>query len=207
MVMPDQMTRGRRAGGARREPVLDAVVAVLAERGYEHSRFADVAAVSGVAISTLQNYFGSREDMLVEALWRASGHEVAAMNEVASATTAPWDRLVALIDRSLGTPAATRRMLMEFWRAAMRDEELRGVSEDFIKQYRAPFLDTIRHGRDTGAFTLTEDPHAIADLLLATLAGAILPAVLGHSGPTPGTLRRVLLGQLAATLGIPGGKA
>jgi AcrR family transcriptional regulator len=52
--------------------MLDAAVEVLAERGYERSRFADVAAATEVAISTLQSYFGSREDMLIEALFRAS---------------------------------------------------------------------------------------------------------------------------------------
>ena len=68
--------RSRRAGGTRRTAVLEAAATVLAERGYENTRFADVSEASGVAISTLQNYFGSREDMLIEAMRHATDVEV-----------------------------------------------------------------------------------------------------------------------------------
>jgi AcrR family transcriptional regulator len=72
----------RRAGGERRARALDAAIDVLAA-GCEHTRFADVSAVCGVAVSTLQCYFGSREDMLIEALRRAIDLEVLAVEEVA----------------------------------------------------------------------------------------------------------------------------
>ena len=76
--------RSRRAGGARRALVLDQVAAVLADRGYAGTRFVDVSEASGVAVSTLQGYFGSREDMLIEALERATSVAVAAMDELAA---------------------------------------------------------------------------------------------------------------------------
>src|SRR5262245_6101025 len=60
--------RIRRAGGTRRAAVLEIAAKVLAERGYENTRYADVSMASGVAVSTLQNYFGSREDMLIETM-------------------------------------------------------------------------------------------------------------------------------------------
>jgi len=50
---------------------------VIASRGAEATRFADVAAESGVPVSTLQYYFGSREDLLVAAFRHASGTEIA----------------------------------------------------------------------------------------------------------------------------------
>src|SRR5665213_336266 len=54
-IMPVER-RTRRAGGARRAAVVEAAAGVLAERGYENARFADVAQASGAAISTLQSY-------------------------------------------------------------------------------------------------------------------------------------------------------
>lgn len=63
-------------GGPRRIAALDAVAQILAVRGYEDTRFADVSAASGVAISTLQMYFGSCEDMLIEAMRRSTDEEV-----------------------------------------------------------------------------------------------------------------------------------
>src|SRR5947209_2417018 len=60
---------GRRAG-RRKTAVLEAACRVIADRGADATRFADVAAESGVPVSTLQYYFGSREDLLVAALRR-----------------------------------------------------------------------------------------------------------------------------------------
>src|ERR1700742_3610624 len=95
--------RSRRAGERRRTTVLESAAAVLAERGYENTRFTDVSNASGVAISTLQNYFGSREDMLIEAMRLATELEVAALEAVADNEVDPWSRLVAMIDRNLDT--------------------------------------------------------------------------------------------------------
>ena len=66
---------GRRAG-RRKIAVLEAACRVIAERGADATRFADVAAESGVPVSTLQYYFGSREDLLVAAFRHASGTEI-----------------------------------------------------------------------------------------------------------------------------------
>ena len=132
--------RRRRAGGARRDAVLQTVAHVLAERGYENTRFADVSAASGVAISTMQNYFGSREDMLIEAMRHATDVEVLALEAVAAAEADHWNRLVALIDRSLSAPLDVHRLLIEFWRSGIRDAELRDYGEEVWVRYRAPFV-------------------------------------------------------------------
>src|ERR1700742_4326669 len=116
--------RTRRAGGARRALVLDQVVVVLADRGYAGTRFVDVSEASGVAVSTLQHYFGSREDMLIEALRHATTVAVEAMDELVAQFDDPWEQLVAMVDRGLSTNVATWRMLMEFWTAAAHDAEL-----------------------------------------------------------------------------------
>src|SRR5918994_1069213 len=145
--------RTRRAGGERRTLVLDQVAAVLAERGYAGTRFIDVSEVSGVAVSTLQGYFGSREDMLIEAFQRATSVAVTAMDEFAAQFEDPWQQLVAMVDRGLSTDAVTWRMLMEFWTAAAHDAELREHAAALAEQYRAPFTDAVRRGIESGAFT------------------------------------------------------
>jgi AcrR family transcriptional regulator len=67
--------------------------------------------VSGVAISTLQTYFGSREDMLVEALIAFTDAETAAMRDQIEQVDDPWERLLLLLDRGLETPVPVWRML------------------------------------------------------------------------------------------------
>ncbi|TQM37110.1 TetR/AcrR family transcriptional regulator [Pseudonocardia cypriaca] len=194
--------RKRRAGGGKRILVLDTVAEVLAERGYENTRFADVSAASGVAISTLQNYFGSRADMVVEAMELATTREVDALESVAAAEHDPWARLVALVDRSLDNAYRSQQMLVEFWRSAMRDDELREFGTEVWERYRAPFLAAVCEGREQGAFTPTAGPDDVVDLVLSALAGATVFRVVHHPAPPPAGFRGVLLAQLRSMLGL-----
>ncbi|MBE1490848.1 TetR/AcrR family transcriptional regulator [Plantactinospora soyae] len=196
--------RRSRAGGAKRAVVLDAVAGVLAARGYENTRFTDVSAASGVAVSTLQNYFGSREDMIIEAMEVFTDREVDAQATVAAAEADPWRRLVALVDRSLLNSESSRQILVEFWRSAMRDDDLRDYSAEVQTRYRAPFLTAVREGSERGEFRLAQDAEAVTDLLLAALAGLIVSRVQHHPTPSPAQFRDVLLAQLRLMLGIQG---
>ena len=181
--------RTRRAGSARRAQVLEQVVEVLSERGYAATRFTDVAKASGVAVSTLQSYFGSREDMLVEALQNATSGED------------PWQQLVALVDRGLSTPVPTWRMLMEFWTAAAHDAELRAHAAVLAEQYRQPFMETVQRGVQAGSFSLRFEATAVVDVAVAAMDGLLYPLVLGHRSSADPDYRSVVLAQLAFVLG------
>ncbi|MEU8929010.1 TetR/AcrR family transcriptional regulator [Streptomyces sp. NPDC048409] len=195
--------RRRRAGGARREAALDVVLDVLAARGFEGARFLDISEASGVAVSTLQNYFGSREDMLIEALLRLTAREVADFESVAAAEPDPWPRLVALVGRSLNTPRPTQVALVEFWHTAIRDDELRQASGDVQIRYRAPYVRAVQDGIDQGTFTTGYRAEEVADYVLATLAGLIIPSAIGQSPPSAPGVHALLLDQLRTILGLP----
>lgn len=192
--------RTRRAGGAKRTLVLGRVVAVLADRGYAGTRFIDVSEASGVAISTLQGYFGSREDMLIEALSHATSVAVEAMNEFATQFDDPWQQLVTMIDRGLSTDVNTWRMLMEFWTAAAHDSELQEHAAALAAQYREPFNDAVRRGIDSGAFTPRFETSAITEVVVANIVGLLYPVVLGHLAPKDTDYRDIVLFQLAFAL-------
>lgn len=180
--------------------MLDQVVAVLADRGYAGTRFIDVSEASGVAVSTLQGYFGSREDMLIEALSRATSVAVAAMHELAARFDDPWQQLVAMVDRGLSTSVVTWRMLMEFWTAAAHDAELEEHAAVLAGQYREPFTDAVRRGIEGGAFTPRFDAAAIVEVAVAAIVGQLYPVVLGHQAPQDMDYRDVVLAQLAFAL-------
>lgn len=193
-------SRTRRAGGARRTRVLDQVVTVLADRGYAGTRFIDVSKASGVAVSTLQGYFGSREDMLIEALRRATSVAVTAMQELAAEFDDPWQQLVAMVDRGLSTSVVTWRMLMEFWTAAAHDAELQEHAAALATQYREPFADAVRRGIESGVFAPRFDTTAIVEVVVATIVGQLYPVVLGHLAPQNTNYREVAIAQLAFSL-------
>lgn len=176
---------------------------VLVERGYEGTRFKDVAVASGLAVSTLQVYFGSREDMLIEALLRSTSAEVEAMEQSASATGGGnWEQLSALVTHGLNTPSQAWRMLMEFWSTAARDDELRRHSETLAARYRAPFIEAIHAGVSAGEFHPVAEVEAIVDILIATLDGRMVPTVLGLQSQAAESHRSVLNAQLRAVLRV-----
>jgi len=184
--------------------VLDHVVAVLADRGYAATRFVDVSEASGVAVSTLQGYFGSREDMLIEAFRHATSVAVTAMDELAAHVDDPWQQLVAMVDRGLSTSVVTWRLLMEFWTAAAHDAELQDRAAALAEQYREPFLDAVRRGVESGAFVPRFDADAIVEVVVANIVGLLYPVVLGHLIPQDTDYREVVLAQLAFALTTQG---
>jgi len=119
---------GRRAG-RRKIAVLEAACRVIAERGADATRFADVAAESGVPVSTLQYYFGSREDLLVAAFRHASSAEIAALEADVAAIGDPWEQLERIIATSLTgyQPDEPQggRLWIESWHFGIRDAEMR----------------------------------------------------------------------------------
>jgi AcrR family transcriptional regulator len=181
--------------------VAEATAAVLAERGYERTRFADVSAASGTAISSLQHYFGSREDMLVEAIRHTTETEVIALEAVADAEPDPWNRLTAMIDRNLDTPLRNHQLLIEVWRSSMRDAELRDYAEEGWDRYRAPFVRTVIEGTESGVFAPVCNADDVVDLLFAGLVGAMIPRVLHLPGHSADRFRAALLRQLTLMLG------
>lgn len=153
-----------------------------------------------MAVSTLQGYFGSREDMLIEAFERATSVAVAAMQELAAGFDDPWQQLVAMIDRGLSTNVVTWRMLMEYWTAAAHDAELRAHAAALAEQYREPFADAVRRGIGSGAFTPRFDAAAIVEVVVAQIVGLLYPVVLDQLAPQDTEYRDVVLAQVAFAL-------
>ena len=92
--------RGRRAG-RRKTEVLEAACRVIADRGADATRFADVAAESGVPVSTLQYYFGSREDLQLAVLNQYAARFVETVLRPAVTRPRGLPRLRALLERWL----------------------------------------------------------------------------------------------------------
>jgi len=193
----------RRAGG-RKVKVLEAAGRVIAERGADATRFADVAAESGVPVSTLQYYFGSREDLLVAAFRHASGTETAALEAELAALEDPWDRLTRIVARALaGYQAETAepgRLWIESWRFGIRDAEMRA---DVLRDYaawRGLVADAVRSGISSGRFSTRHAPERIAVLTIALVDGVGIPLALGDPEITPAAAAADILSALAVLL-------
>jgi AcrR family transcriptional regulator len=201
--------RGRRAG-RRKTEVLEAACRVIADRGADATRFADVAAMSGVPVSTLQYYFGSREDMLVAAFRQASGNEIAALEADVAAMSDPWDRLERIVTTALtgyqpGAPEAGR-LWIESWHFGIRDPEMRADTLADYAAWRRLVADSVRHGIEQGRFGAAHPPETVARLAIALVDGMGIPLALADPDLTgPGAVRDVLAALRELLRPGPGG--
>jgi AcrR family transcriptional regulator len=206
MTSQDTVSRRQtRRAGRGKTAVLEAAARVIAERGADATRFTDVSQASAVPVSTLQYYFGSREDLLVAAFRHASETELARLGPEIERIADPWDRVVRIADAALSGYSAEEgqpsRLWIEAWRFAMRDEEMRA---DVLRDYaawRGLIAAAIRAGIGQGRFTVAGDPDQVAALILCMLDGLGMPLALADpSLPAEGT-RGTLLATLGAILG------
>jgi AcrR family transcriptional regulator len=187
---------GRRAG-RRKTAVLEAACRVIAYRGADATRFADVAAESGVPVSTLQYYFGSREDLLVAAFRHASSAEIAALETDIAALSDPWDQLDRIITRALtgyqpDAPGAGR-LWVESWHFGIRDPEMRADALRDNTAWRRLVADVVRRGIELGSFSGRHHPDRVAVLAIAVVDGMGIPLSLADPEVTvPGAVQDVL---------------
>jgi AcrR family transcriptional regulator len=227
--------RGQRRAGRRKVAVLEAAGRVIAERGADATRFADVAAESGVPVSTLQYYFGSREDLLVAAFRHASGTEIAALEADLAGLDDPWQQLAHIVASALrgyqpdvgaagavgvgvggvaaGTrptgagPAGSGRLWIESWHFGIRDAEMRADALRDYGAWRRLVADVVRRGTEAGTFAPRLSPEQIAVLTIALVDGVGIPLALDDPQIAPDGAVADLLTALAGLLHPPAAPA
>jgi AcrR family transcriptional regulator len=209
MADPDSDTnkhrRGRRAGRGKLQ-VLHGARRVIARRGADATRFRDVAAETGAAVSTLQYSFGSREDLIIAAFEGAAADDFDRVRKAAEAAAGPVERLRALIRASVVAESDEEAreawlIWVEYWRAAARDGELQSGSAAVYAEWRALVGGILADGCAAGAFRDDLDIDRAATQVLALLDGVGVPVVLGHPGMTSGAAAAAVLDALSAILG------
>jgi AcrR family transcriptional regulator len=190
---------GRRAG-RRKAAVLEAACRVIADRGAAATRFTDVAAESGVPVSTLQYYFGSREDLLVAAFRHASSEEIAALEAEIAAISDPWEQLERIIARSLSgyEPDAPEggRVWIESWHFGIRDAEMRADALRDNAAWRRLVAEVVRRGIELGTFSDKYHPDKIAVLTIAATDGMGIPLSLADPEITPASAAQDVMAAL-----------
>ncbi len=178
------MPRRSRSPERDRPLLLRATRRVAARRGYDATRFADVAAATGVPISSLQYYFGTRDRLVREAITDGALGELSRLEHQVAPLTDPRERLHAVIASMISMDDEERRegwlVWMEFWRTAMRDPELSVACVDVLGRWRGFLAAIIDDGRQSGVFAYDGSTEDAVTELMALLDGLGIPLALGH---------------------------
>lgn len=199
--MSEVVRSGGRRAARKRADVLAAACAVVAARGADATRFADVTAATGVGVSTLQYYFGSREDMLIAVFRFAARHDFDEVAARLAGMADPWRRLVTVASQLTGAVGSDVgwRLWVESWRWALRDARLRAEVLGDYTRWRSVLAGIVAEGVRTGRFGTAAAPGDVARQALALIDGIALPVALGDPGitaPAAGDLLADGLGRL-----------
>jgi AcrR family transcriptional regulator len=165
---------------ARREQILAAALRCFSRDGFHQTTTADIVRESGVSQGTLYLYFKSKDD-LIEALAEDRHRIEALMNSLAEHEREPATalrELLRLYFAYLCDPkrADLRRVSMQGWTEALRNERIRKGVLDGIGIARASVARVIVRGQRKGIFRGSIDAAAAADMLIALFQGFVLQA-------------------------------
>lgn len=164
---------GRIAGvtaAETRERLLRAAADVFAERGYDGTRVADIAAAAGVSNGALYAHFGSKADLLVAALRTHGRHLLGQL--FAADPDRPVVDLLLTVGRSL--PRCRDALIVEALVAARRDEDVAGPMREYVGERADWLADLVDLAQSRGELDEATSPRALAHFCLLLAMGSAL---------------------------------
>lgn len=141
------MSRPRRHDPERHQRILDAALGVIAERGLAGTTHRLIAAAADVPLGSLTYHFAGLQDLCRQAF----AQHAARMSQVYAGHFAGvvdraglLDAITALVEGNAGADADDWAIALELYLAALRDPELRAVTQGWMDASRSTlerFLD------------------------------------------------------------------
>lgn len=185
----------------RKPQLLAAAAEVIAERGIAATRISDVAERAGTSSPAVLYWFGSKEELLAEALTWEEDRFYSQLTERLADVLSPGERLAQLIECSSAGGEWT--LWVEFWPRALRDPGVASTRLQLDRRWRGAIAEIVRDGQLEGEFA-EADPDEVAATLAALLDGLAVQVSLNDPEMTPERMnalaRRVLEDQLDCEL-------
>ncbi|WP_448628508.1 TetR family transcriptional regulator [Geodermatophilus sp. URMC 64] len=191
---------GATAAGTR-ERLLRAAADVFARRGYEGTRVVEIAEAAGLSNGALYAHFGSKGQLLVDAL-RVHGRRLLA-DLVAADPARPIRDVLLQTGRSLRRrrEEPDDRLMLEALIAARRDEDVAGPMRGYVRERADWLAGLVRDAQRRGEVDPSLPAAAIAHFCLALAAGTALVGPDLHD--VDDQEWAALLTRLVAALALP----
>jgi AcrR family transcriptional regulator len=188
----------------RREEILRATVAQIAERGVAAIRVADVATALGVSTALVFYHFRSKDRLVAEAFAYAARRDLDRLAQVAGSGGSARQRLVRALRlyHPSGSAAPGWRLWIDGWSAALREPELRRVCRRLDLRWRDTVAGLIAEGVAAGEFDCP-DPEAAAWRITALIDGLSVQTTVHRGVLTRRKAESWAYDQAARELGVP----
>ncbi|WP_017936374.1 TetR/AcrR family transcriptional regulator [Nocardioides sp. Iso805N] len=180
------MTRPRRYDPDRKRRILDAALAVIAEHGRAGTTHRLVAAAADVPLGSLTYHFAGLDDLCRQAFAQHAerlstvyaGHFAGVVDRAGL-----LDAVTALVEGNAGADPADWAIAFELYLAALRDPELRTVTQGWMEASRATL----------GRFLDPETARGVD----ALIEGMVIHHMLATEPAPAGEVRRVFARLIA----------
>ena len=169
-------TQTRELSGDKAGRIVEAMRASVAARGIAGSTFDHVAGEAGVSRGLLHYYFGTKEQLLIEAVRREADIRTERLEEAIEAASDAEDVLDALVrsfEDWLGDGPAPV-MIFEMLTLAQRNEEIAAELALLGRRTRSHLADALERKRAGGVLSLRVDPELAAMFLFALADGVVV---------------------------------
>jgi AcrR family transcriptional regulator len=166
---------------ARRDEILEAAETCFARQGFHQTTIRDVIQQSGRSAGCIYGYFSTKEDLI-----RAMGERRHARD---AALLSPGDKsadpitLLRAIAREFLTDLAsedglrTRRVALQLWAEALRNDEIKAQVTGGIHVPIAAIAALVQRGQRLGLIDKKLNPSSIARMMVSMFQGYVLQRV------------------------------
>jgi len=182
----------------RKPQILAAAAEVIGERGLAATRIADVAERAGTSPPAVLYWFGSKDDLLTDALTFDEDRFYGAVTERFEGLERPRDRLRVLIEACAAEYDC--RLWMELWGRALQDHGAAVARQRLDDRWRDQIAEVVRAGQHLGEFAGPEGDD-VAAIIASLLDGLAVQATLGDPGIPPERMRDLALDTAELLLG------
>jgi AcrR family transcriptional regulator len=190
----------------RRDQMLEAAAALIAERGFGETRIADVAKRIGASPALVIYYFGTKDKLLTEALRFSEQSFYTAADELLASTTALVKRLETLVHLTCvpqtqdEVPGAWG-LWFDLWTQAFRHPEVKKDRVELDQRWRSMVAQVVRDGMHHGEIEAV-DAEEFAVAFTALLDGLSIQVALEDPVVDPERAYRIAMRFAATSLGF-----
>ena len=124
--------------GQRKQEIVDALLRVMAQQGYEKASIQAIAKEAGLASGLIHYHFKTKQEILLSAVdWIVSSAENR-LKSMQEECDDPWDKLEAFINARLATGATEMPEIVSAWVViageSIRQPEVKEIYQGLIKE-------------------------------------------------------------------------
>jgi AcrR family transcriptional regulator len=167
----------RPLSGDKAQRIIDAMRHSVAKRGTTGSTFDHVSREAGVSRGLLHYYFGTKEQLLVEAVRRDGDVRLERLQtQLATATTADdlIDVMVQNLQETVREDPDFLTLVFELFTLARRNEDIAVEYAALIRRTREQVAELLAFAQQEGVLHLHAEPEAIAEILFSLADGFAL---------------------------------